>query len=134
MKLIELFESDFVSEHKDDEHFDALKQTGFFGTAGAGCLIVARDTGRFLLSHRSQHVEQPNSWGNWGGAIDSGEDPREAAKREVHEEAGYSGKMDLYPMFVFTKGTFRYSNFLAVVDSEFKPKIDWESQGYKWVE
>ncbi|CAM6054457.1 unnamed protein product [Sphagnum tenellum] len=89
-------------EGKDDaDHFDALEKTGFFGSAGAGCLFVARDTGRFLFSHRSQHVEQPGDWAGWGGAIDSGEDPVEAVKREVHEEAGYNGKMDLIPIHGF---------------------------------
>ena len=43
--------------------------------------------------------------------------------------------MKLLPMYVFKHSSgFVYHNFLALVDSEFTPKLDWESQGYAWVE
>ena len=132
-KWINLVEGNAKGD-KDAEHFDALDRTGFFGAQGAGCVILARDTGRFLIAHRSAHVEQPHSWGGWGGAIDSGEDPAEAVKREVHEETGYSGSITMEPMYVFKKDTFRYYNFLVIVDQEFTPRLDWENQGFKWCE
>lgn len=125
---------EFIFE-SDEEHQQALDQTGFWGRAGAGCLIVAKDTGRICIAHRSQHVEQPGTWGTWGGAIDQGEDPKVAAAREVQEEAGYHGKMSLIPLYVFKHHSgFRYYNFLAVVEREFSPSLDWETQGYRWVE
>ena len=127
MILNELFEA-----HPDDEHFDALARTGFFGAAGAGCIFLARSTGRILISHRSPDVEQPGTWGTFGGAVNRGEDATTAVRREVSEEAGYHGQYDLIPLFVFQSGTFRYSNFLAEVEEEFTPILDWESQGYIW--
>ena len=51
----------------DDEHAETLAKTGFWGKQGAGSLVVAKDTGRILLAHRSRAVEQPNTWGVWGG-------------------------------------------------------------------
>ena len=54
----------------DSDHAEALQQTGFWGRAGAGVLFLARDTGRILIAHRSADVEQPDTWGTWGGAID----------------------------------------------------------------
>jgi len=124
-----------ITEGKDDaEHFDALEKTGFFGNKGAGCIFFAKDTCRFLIMHRSRMVEQPGDWGNVGGAIDSKEDPQKAVKREAYEEVGYSGDLKLVPLFVFSKGNFRYYNFLAVIEKEFTPRLDWESQGYKWCE
>jgi 8-oxo-dGTP pyrophosphatase MutT (NUDIX family) len=123
------------SEYDDQkDHFDALDRTGFFGAAGAGCIFIARSTGRILLNHRSVAVEQPHTWGVWGGAINRGEDPATAVRREVREEAGYHGDYDLIPLYVFQKETFRYSNFLVEVDDEFTPHLDWESQGYEWCE
>jgi 8-oxo-dGTP pyrophosphatase MutT (NUDIX family) len=122
-------------EGMDDHlHRQALRDTGFWGAQGAGCLFFARSTGRFLVAHRSRQVEQPGTWGTWGGAIDRGEDPVEAVKREAHEETGYTGPIEIVPAYVFTKDTFRYSNFVVVVPDEFKPRLDWENQGFRWCE
>jgi 8-oxo-dGTP pyrophosphatase MutT (NUDIX family) len=127
----------------DYEHGRVLQNTGFWGSQAAGCIIMARDTKRFLLCHRSENVLQPfdwGGWGGWGGAIDSREDPATAVKREVHEETGYSGPfLDIVPLYMFTKetrdgGMFRYLNFLFVVEKEFKPRLNWESCGADWFE
>lgn len=128
MRIYDLF------ENHEAEHKDALKRTGFYGTAGAGCVFLARSTGRLLLCHRSKDVEQPGTWGNWGGAINRGENPEEAVQREAYEETGHAGPFHLTPLFVFAKGDFRYYNYLVTVDEEFTPHVDWESQGHKWVE
>jgi 8-oxo-dGTP pyrophosphatase MutT (NUDIX family) len=120
-------------EH-DDEHYEALKTTGFWGKAGAGCVFLARSTGRILISHRSPYVEQPNTWGSWGGAIDPNEDPADAVRREAAEEAGHNGPFNVLPLYVFHSGTFRYFNFLVIVPDEFRPVLNWENQGFKWCE
>lgn len=128
MRVLDLFED-------DSKHQQALKQTGFWGRRGAGCIIMAQDTGRFCIAHRSSRVEQPGTWGTWGGAIDEGEDPAQAARRELAEEAGYTGAMKLVPLYVFKhESGFTYYNFLAIVEREFKPRLDWETQGWEWVE
>jgi 8-oxo-dGTP pyrophosphatase MutT (NUDIX family) len=128
MRVLDLFED-------DSKHQQALNRTGFWGRRGAGCIIMARDTGRFCIAHRSNSVEQPGTWGTWGGAIDEGEDPAQAARRELAEEAGYAGAMKLVPLYVFKhESGFTYYNFLAIVEREFRPKLDWETQGWDWVE
>ena len=123
-----------VSE-SDTEHYDTLLKTGYWGRQAAGCIFLAQETGKFCLAHRSQAVLEPGTWGTWGGAIDSDEDPAEAVRREVAEEAGYTGAMQLIPLLVFQApgGTFRYHNFLAVVPAEFSPELNWETQDYQWV-
>lgn len=124
-----------AADANDEDHNDALKRTGFWGAAGAGCIPIAADTGRLLLMHRSREVEQPHTWGTCGGAIDRGDDPKGAAIRELAEEAGYHGPIiEMIPLFVFKKESFRYFNFLAVVESEFDPRLNWESQDAEWVE
>lgn len=132
MLITELFRVRLREGMDDHEHQRQLDKTGFWGAQGAGCLFAARSTRRFLVAHRSRHVEQPGTWGTWGGAIDRGEDPVEAVKREAREETGYTGEVFIEPMYVFVKGTFRYSNFLCVVDDEFTPRLDWENQGFQW--
>ena len=116
----------------DSSHSDALRRTGFWGNQGAGCIFLAKSTGRILLQHRSRAVQEPGTWGTFGGAIDAGEEPEEAVRREVHEETGYTGSFELVPLAVFTSGSFRYSNFLAIVEDEFEPEHGWEAQGHGW--
>lgn len=122
----------FLESH--DEHSKALEETGFWGKQAAGAIIVAQDSKRFLIAHRSEYVEQPGTWGTWGGALDEGETPEQAVRREVLEEAGADTIVSIHPLWVFSSGTFKYHNFLAVVPEEFFPDLDWETQGYKWVE
>jgi 8-oxo-dGTP pyrophosphatase MutT (NUDIX family) len=85
----------------DADHAETLSKTGFWGKQGAGNIVVARSTGNILLPHRSRSVQEPNTWGVWGGAIDQDENPAEAAKRELQEEAGYSGNINIIPFSVF---------------------------------
>ena len=116
----------------DQEHAKTLKKTGFWGKQGAGSIVLSKSTGRLLLPHRSRVVQEPNTWGVWGGAIDAQEDPKEAAKRELSEEAGYSGNITMIPLSVFQKDSFKYHNFLAIVNEEFEPNLNWETQGFMW--
>jgi 8-oxo-dGTP pyrophosphatase MutT (NUDIX family) len=121
-------------EASDSEHYDALDKTGFFGKQGAGCLILAKNTGRFMLVLRSPEVLESNQWGNVGGAHSASEPAETAAEREMYEETGYRGEADLYPMYVFhdKKSGFIYRNFLAVIDDEFTPHLGWEATSFKW--
>lgn len=126
--------AEFIFE-SDIEHQAALEKTGFWGKQAAGCLFLAADTKRICIAHRSMRVEQPGTWETWGGAIDAGEDPALAVKREVKEEAGYDGPIKMIPLFVFSHPSgFKYYNFLAIVAHEFTPILDWETQGSGWFE
>lgn len=127
MKLIDLFEN-------DAEHSEALKKTGFWGKRGAGCLFYSTATSRYLIAHRSAEVEEPETWGTWGGAIDSKESPEKAVAREAKEETGYTGSAVFKHIWTFKHSSgFQYFNFLALIEDEFKPTLNWETQGYKWV-
>ena len=104
----------------------------FWGNKGAGCVFYAKDNKKILLAFRSKRVNEPHTWGVWGGAVDGKETPIAAVKREVREEAGYQGKFELKPIFTYEKGDFRFYNFLAIVPSEFTPKLDWETEDFGW--
>jgi 8-oxo-dGTP pyrophosphatase MutT (NUDIX family) len=128
---------EITSGDAEREHGKALQKTGFWGKQGAGAIIMAKTTGRILLSFRSLLVLQPNTWGVWGGAIDPSENPKTAAEREVKEEVGYRGSdIKMVPLYVFedSKSGFKYHNFLAVVSDEFIPNLNWETENFRWVE
>lgn len=122
-----------LSLSDDREHQRALDETGFWGRQGAGLIIMCSATGRVLLPFRSAQVEQPHTWGTWGGAIDEGEDPKTAATREMREESGIRiDPRSVTKLFVFRKGTFTYTTFLALVAEEFKPRLDMETERAEW--
>lgn len=122
-----------LSLSNDADHQRALEETGFWGQRGAGLILMCSNTGRFLLPLRSVNVEQPGTWGTWGGAIDRKEDPREAAAREIYEEAGIKvNPSALQKLFTFTKGTFKYTTYLSVTDKELRPRLDKETSTAEW--
>lgn len=130
---------DLVEGRDNDEHTTQLRKTGFWGAAGAGAIFLAKETGRFMLMHRATTIPnrgplEGDTYGTAGGAIDRGEDPTDAVRREIFEETRYSGSLELIPLLVFKKQNFQYFNFLAIIEREFSPQLDWESQGWKWFE
>lgn len=122
------------NNEEENKNFDQLKKTGFYGSAGSGCLVYAKDTRKFLLMLRSGSVEQPHTWGNCGGALAEKMAPDANAIKEVKEETGYSGPHELHPLLVFKKGSFRYYNYLMIVPHEFDPVLNWEATESAWVE
>lgn len=111
-----------------------MHKVKYFGRQASGCILMSRSSGRLLLVRRSAVVDQPHCWANIGGAHCSDEEPEDAALREVCEETGYSGDLEMIPLFVFVDGTFRYNNFLAIIDEEFDPKLNWEANDAIWIE
>lgn len=135
-RLIDLITEALSAEQQDEIHKSAMEETGFWGEEGAGCIIMAKSSGRILLGLRSKDVQEPHTWGGWGGAIDQGLTAEQAVRKEVSQETEYRGNLDLHPLYVFNApgGDFRYSNYLALIDEEFTPRLDWETDEAEWFE
>jgi len=117
-----------------EEDYDNDSGAAFWGNRGAGILPICKTSGRILLAMRSDAVNEPNTWGIFGGKIDNEhETPEEAARRELREETGYKKHFEVIPAFVFKTSGFTYSNFLGIVETEFKPRLDWETAYTEWV-
>ena len=109
-------------------------ETGkFWGNQGAGGVFLAEDTGRILIQKRSPHVNEPNTWGTFGGKIDDGEDPKQAMEREIEEESSYHGPKKVKLVYTFQDGKFKFHNYLITVPHEFEPKHSWETSDHAWV-
>ena len=84
------------------------------------------------MPKKNPHAAALAKTGFWGKR-DAGESPKDAVLREASEESGYDGDITLKPLYVFKHPSgFQYHNFLAIISKEFKPKLDWETQGFKW--
>jgi len=115
-------------------HSEAADETGYWGNEGSGCIVVARSTGRVLIGLRSGDVMEPYTWGTFSGALDAGLTPEQGARKELRQETGYAGPAEMVPLYLFEApgGTFRFQNFLAVVEDEYEPELNWENEDARW--
>lgn len=76
-------------------------------TAHAAAAIIATDDGRYLLQHRDAKptIFYPDHWGCFGGALEPGESPMDALRRELSEELG----LEIAARPVRKFGHFRFS-------------------------
>lgn len=117
--------------------YDNDSGANFWGNIGAGILPYCTTSKRFLINLRSQDVNEPGTYGIWGGKLDEDyeDDPKEAAMREFEEETKYKGEIHIEELCVYKTKGFEYHNYLGKVSREFDPDISdcWESDGYEWV-
>lgn len=134
IKPFSIFEQGEVTG--DFEEYDNKSGKPFWGNVGAGILPICTKTKRILVPLRSTYVNEPGTWGVWGGKLEEKEDknnPLKAAHREFREEAEYRGKLKLIPSYVYKTDGFEYHNFIGVVPEEFEPELNWETEKFKWV-
>lgn len=116
---------------------DEEESEKYWGNEAAGCIFIAKNSGRILFAHRSPNIEfEPNTWAGWGGKIDHEESPTQAVEREVEEETGLSGDYKINHIWTYEdpEAGFKYYNYVVVVPHEFTPKLNWENDNSKWVE
>lgn len=105
-----------------------MRATEFTQPRSAGCIIVAADTGRWCLQQRSNTVSDPGVWSTWGGGAEPGETLQQTVLRELAEESGYTGAVTLR----LVDSRPGYATFMARVPHEFEPRINSESQDWRW--
>lgn len=101
----------------------------------AGMLFHHPETDSYLLAHRSPEVDQGDTWGIPGGAIDPGEDPYQAALREAEEELGHVPHHEVTKIHTASPvPDWSYHTVMADVPDQFEPEYDdlWETQGHGW--
>jgi 8-oxo-dGTP pyrophosphatase MutT (NUDIX family) len=107
-----------------------MRPTEFTQPGAAGCIIVAEDTGRWCLQQRSDTVSDPGLWSTWGGGREPGETLEQAVRRELAEEGGYVGPLELEPL----SSNNQYATFIGRVPHEFEPRINHESKDWCWTD
>lgn len=94
-------------------------------TKAAGILFISQ--GRVLLLKRSGEGDHPREWALPGGKLEPGEDPDQAARREVFEETGYSVSD---PLTGYVPG--KYMVFIKSLPEIFIPVLNDEHTEYQW--
>jgi len=131
-----------IKRFNNYKKYSLFENSNFWGNEGSGILPICIKTGRILIGLRNYWVNEPHTWGIFGGAIGlshSGnkETPRKNALKELEEELGYKGPIKLEKSFIFKKQNFKYTNYIGLVDYEFVPDLDYdglvEIKDAKWV-
>ena len=105
----------------------------------AGACIIAKNTKRILLQHRSLNSSYPRNWSFWGGKIEPNENVSQGLLRELEEEIKLDVEKDVIKVFPLDQyhardKSFSYYTFVVVVEEEFVPTINDESGGYAWLD
>ena len=100
-------------------------------------VILERGNGRIALQLRDAKptILSPDCWGLFGGKVEAGESPKEAALREIQEEltvALDAKKLKLVRVFRPTSNKSRYVFHYPVVD-ELETTVLREGQRYKFI-
>ena len=101
----------------------------------AGALIIAKDTGRVMLNLRSRFTSHSGTWSFCGGMVREDETIVDGLSRELDEELGpLPGILQVLPLDIYhsADGNFQYYTMLIIVENEFIPTLNRESDGYCW--
>lgn len=148
-KLAQLLMQFFKEEAAEPEHKDqgAEVDTGEDVTApmlggnssipsAAGVACTTKD-GHVLMVKRNKAQDHGGEWTFPGGNVEDGEDPEQAARRELKEETGHVPESDLKPMHQHSYHGVTYQTFITPVGEGFRAKTpsninDGENTEAKW--
>ena len=102
----------------------------------AGSFIIAKNSGTALFNFRTKRKSHPHTWGLWGGMTEYRENIMDTVLREIEEEIGFMPPIiKFFPFDVnySDDGKFVFYTTIALVEEEFLPILNNESDGYCWV-
>jgi len=102
LKSTKLFEHPRISVFEDDVELPSGIQTKYvhFGKMNDSSMVLAKNKdGKFLLQKEYSYPPDEVLFQLPGGAIEHDEDPEAGARRELAEEAGLGGKLELLGWF-----------------------------------
>jgi 8-oxo-dGTP pyrophosphatase MutT (NUDIX family) len=92
----------------------------------SGILPIAANTKNLCLSWRAPGIRQGDVWGIVGGMVEDGSSVASSALREMGEEVGYYGPIELHQAHISSRKGFQYHSFIGIVPEEFEFKAEPE--------
>ena len=101
---------------------------------GSGFLVLCPKNKSILLVLRNDSTP---TWANLGGLVEQYETPLQCAKRELLEESGFIENSDYRivssdPLHIYKNNTFNYYSYLAIMDEEKSPVLNYENKQFVW--
>lgn len=120
-------EYETLGQYKALEHLDIVN--------GRVALAVVRKNRKYLMVKRSEENSTPGKWSTVSGGIEAGENPEEAAKRELDEETGLKAQVAETAEYYIGEGESGYWRLEPVHMDYENGDIDlnWELSEHKWV-
>jgi 8-oxo-dGTP pyrophosphatase MutT (NUDIX family) len=100
---------------------------------GAGCMIMSKRNGKFLMCKRSRATPYPSTWASFGGKAELNETPEQTARREAFEETGFRIEGEIEHLYHFETPTFSFDTFIADFEEEFTPRLNDEAEDASWM-
>lgn len=101
-------------------------------------LLIIDNAGKYLLMYRNNHPAFGDDPDLPGGTLESGEQPQEAMRREVYEEAGIdiadNAATLLYRGTDYSGHGTEYSLYRAQLSTHPTLTVSWEHKSYEWCE
>lgn len=97
--------------------------------APAVAALIELPDGRYLLQRRDPlpQIFYPDHWGCFGGAIDDGETPDEALRRELREELGLDIEPGGYRRFTESSFDYGFAGLGVMPRIYYAIKLDWRA-------
>lgn len=108
------------------------------GTIDLFVLARAHDAFRVLVLRRAANTRCPGAWETVHGRIEAGEEPEQAALRELAEETGLVAQrlysIRVQPFYLVATRTVELSvGFAAIVDASSPVTLGPEHQEFEWL-
>ena len=99
------------------------------------CVWVYDDSGRLLLTRRAPGKSFAGTWENSGGAVQAGENSRQAIARELFEETGIQAEEDEFTLLSSGQDRNTFYDFYCLkrnIPLEEVVLLPGETDGAKW--
>lgn len=124
-------EAAYANGYKGDQAQDAPS------TAVAAGVLLQRKDGRIFLVRRSGTGDHGGDWALPGGMVERGEEPQQAAVRELLEETGLQldpAALELLHLDLHGDGEADFMTYRHIYEGEFEPRLDGEATASGWFE